>query len=100
MTEKKNEATESKVATVFGVEVAVDEKLAEDWEFMEALVGLNNTGAEGTEKASAAVLLAKTIFGDKYEDVKRAIKAENGRIKTSVVIDAINKVMEEAGLKN
>lgn len=78
-------------ATVHGVEVKVSSQIADDFELLEKIAGLDSD--EGNTLDIVAVF--KQVFGDDYATVKEAIRAEHGYVSTTAMSEALAEVFTQ-----
>lgn len=79
-----------------GFEFEIDEEVLDDWEMLELLQEIDD-GSVGKIAKAIVFLLGK----EQYEKLKNFIKARDGKIKASVMIDEFTSIMNaEKEVKN
>lgn len=71
-----------------GFEFEIDEEVLDDWEMLELLQEIDD-GSVGKIAKAIVLLLGK----EQYEKLKNFIKARDGKIKASVMIDEFTSIM-------
>lgn len=71
-----------------GFEFEIDEEVLDDWEMLELLQEIDD-GSVGKIAKAIVFLLGK----EQYEKLKNFIKARDGKIKASVMIDEFTSIM-------
>lgn len=79
-----------------GFEFEIDEEVLDDWEMLELLQEIDD-GKIGKLAKAIVFLLGE----EQYEKLKNFIKARDGKIKASVMIDEFTSIMNaEKEVKN
>lgn len=79
-----------------GFEFEIDEEVLDDWEMIELLQEIDD-GSVGKIAKAIVFLLGK----EQYKKLKNFIKARDGKIKASVMIDEFTSIMNaEKEVKN
>lgn len=74
-----------------GFEVEIIDEVIDDWEFLEVLSSID----EG--ETGQIVKVAKMLLGeDGVKLLKEHFRDKNGRVKSSVMVDALTEIMESA----
>ena len=79
-----------------GFEIEISESVADDWEFLEVLSGID----EG--ETGLIVKAAKMLLGNEgVKDLKEHLRNENGKVSSTAMITALEELMESVNeLKN
>ena len=79
-----------------GFEMEISESVADDWEFLEVLSGID----EG--ETGLIVKAAKMLLGNEgVKDLKEHLRNENGKVSSTAMITALEELMESVNeLKN
>ncbi|KFI56593.1 hypothetical protein [Bifidobacterium callitrichos] len=80
-----------KTVTVHGVTLTIDPELFDDYEIVEDLYDV-----QSGENPLKAVPLLRRLLGDKYEEVKDALRGEDGRITSEALDTFLTDLMEAA----
>lgn len=78
-------------ATINEVEVKVSSQIADDFELLEKIAGLDS----GEENQLEIVAVFKQVFGEDYDTVKEAIRAEHGYVSTAAMSEALAEVFAQ-----
>lgn len=82
--------------TETGFEFEIDEEVLDDWELLELLQEIDD-GSIGKLSKAMVLMLGK----EQYEKLKNFIKARDGKIKASVMVDEFSSIMNaDKELKN
>ena len=83
----------TKRITVKGIGLTVDPKIFDDLEIFEMLSDINSGSADGS---FAIVPLLKRVTGDRYEDVKNALRdPDTGRVPIEAVGEFVQEFVKE-----
>lgn len=80
-----------KKITVQGITLSVDPELFDDYEIVEDLYDV-----QSGENPLKSVPLLRRLLGDKYEEVKAALRGEDGRITGETLDGFLTELMEAA----
>jgi len=74
-----------------GFEVEILDSTVDDWEFLEVLSSIDE-GETGQIVKAAKMLLGE----DGVKSLKEHLRDENGRVKSTAMVDALSEIMSSA----
>ena len=79
---------------VRGIDIGIDPKVLDDWEFMESLYDLQ---ADPTNNALQIIPFLRRLLGDSYDKVKNGLRGADGRIDGETMGAFLIELFEEMG---
>lgn len=88
--------------TASGFEYVIDQDALDDWELMNSMAEM--TEMENSDNPLKMVplfdrILDKLLGSEQYNKLKDHLKAKDGKVKTSAIIEDFNSIMTGADLK-
>ena len=88
----KQPKKETRHITVRGIDVVIDPKVLDDWEFMESLYDLQ---ADPKNNALQIIPFLRRLLGDSYGKVKNELRGADGRIDGETMGTFMTELFEE-----
>lgn len=79
---------------VRGIDIGIDPKVLDDWEFMESLYDLQ---ADPKGNALQIIPFLRRLLGGSYDKVKNGLRGADGRIDGETMGAFLNELFEEMG---
>lgn len=77
-----------------GIDIGIDPKVLDDWEFMESLYDLQ---ADPKGNALQVIPFIRRLLGDSYDRVKNGLRGADGRIDGETMGAFLTELFEEMG---